>query len=481
MASDLIHKQGEYSSEKYIDGSADANALNTPPKDGWDIEECGITLDDIHQLLFTLEQIDVRTQEQTLLSDICPLSFIADSDIWNSFFLRIPKIENGRDYQKERDAVPAPQFYEIQQYSVPRPVFEDIEKQVAKEAMSIVKSPKFWMLKSLRDDYVGENTYPRYSEAVQKWESDKKAYESQQIANQEAFNKEENERYNNAIREITNREQSYLHPSPYDIQKQLIKSFSEMSLPYAVSIAFDISSDSIFIDILYPDREDIMASEFVTGTKTQTEDNFRYVNAILGCAFQVAAVSFNASWAINNVTVIGHTKKIASNLESSDSTLYAVYFDRLTFTRDFAIRRFFLPYDRLTHYLHILEVSKRYIISPLKAGLSHTYGPTPRYKDLSFIVISVRPSEVILDTDKAPIKKLDSRFEEAAKLVVSTQSASTSNLQIKLGMGYAKTSYVLDQLEKAGIVSSQNEGPSRQVLVTDLRELDGILNSLKSN
>ena len=70
------------------------------------------------------------------------------------------------------------------------------------------------------------------------------------------------------------------------------------------------------------------------------------------------------------------------------------------------------------------------------------------------------------------------RFEEAAKLVVSTQNASTSYLQTRMGMGFAKSARVMNQLEAAGIVSPQDGSKKRQVLVGSLEELDTILNSL---
>lgn len=76
--------------------------------------------------------------------------------------------------------------------------------------------------------------------------------------------------------------------------------------------------------------------------------------------------------------------------------------------------------------------------------------------------------------------KLDERFEEAAKLVVMSQRGSTSDLQRRLGMGYAKAGRVMDQLEAAGIVGPQDGSKPRQVLVSSLDELDQIIAAYKN-
>ncbi len=73
------------------------------------------------------------------------------------------------------------------------------------------------------------------------------------------------------------------------------------------------------------------------------------------------------------------------------------------------------------------------------------------------------------------MQNIDPMFEEAARMVVKSMRGSTSDLQRRLGMGYARAGRVMDQLEAAGVVGPQEGSKPRQVLVQDMLELDELL------
>lgn len=60
----------------------------------------------------------------------------------------------------------------------------------------------------------------------------------------------------------------------------------------------------------------------------------------------------------------------------------------------------------------------------------------------------------------------DEKFEEAARLIVSTGLGSTSLLQRRLKLGYARAGRLMDELYEAGIVGPQEGSKAREVLIT---------------
>ena len=72
----------------------------------------------------------------------------------------------------------------------------------------------------------------------------------------------------------------------------------------------------------------------------------------------------------------------------------------------------------------------------------------------------------------------DPLFEDAARLIVASQTGSTSLLQRKLKLGYNRAGRLTDQLEVAGIVGPSEGSKPRQVLIQDEYSLEKLLNDL---
>jgi S-DNA-T family DNA segregation ATPase FtsK/SpoIIIE len=81
------------------------------------------------------------------------------------------------------------------------------------------------------------------------------------------------------------------------------------------------------------------------------------------------------------------------------------------------------------------------------------------------------------DLEDEPFE-MDSRFEEAARLIVRYQIGSASLIQRKMKLGYNRAGRIIDQLERAGIVGPHSGSKARDVLMTDEAELERYLSNL---
>ena len=79
----------------------------------------------------------------------------------------------------------------------------------------------------------------------------------------------------------------------------------------------------------------------------------------------------------------------------------------------------------------------------------------------------------------APMNEaLDSMFDEVARMIVVEQQGSTSLIQRKFSIGYNRAGRLMDQLCKAGIVGPAQGSKPREVLISDLGQLDALLATL---
>lgn len=76
--------------------------------------------------------------------------------------------------------------------------------------------------------------------------------------------------------------------------------------------------------------------------------------------------------------------------------------------------------------------------------------------------------------------KLDSLFEDAARLLVIHQQGSTSLIQRKFSIGYNRAGRLMDQLEKAGIVGPAMGSKPRDVLCVDEMALEEKLANIRN-
>ncbi|MCB0380218.1 MAG: DNA translocase FtsK [Flavobacteriales bacterium] len=75
----------------------------------------------------------------------------------------------------------------------------------------------------------------------------------------------------------------------------------------------------------------------------------------------------------------------------------------------------------------------------------------------------------------------DALFDDAARIIVSSQQGSASLLQRKLKIGYNRAGRIVDQMEAAGIIGPFEGSKARQVLITDSATLEQFLSDMNNS
>lgn len=83
-----------------------------------------------------------------------------------------------------------------------------------------------------------------------------------------------------------------------------------------------------------------------------------------------------------------------------------------------------------------------------------------------------------MDGKDFDVNDKDALFEDAARLIVSSQSGSTSLLQRRMKLGYNRAGRLMDQLEAAGVVGASQGSKVRDVLIKTEVELQQLLDGL---
>ena len=108
------------------------------------------------------------------------------------------------------------------------------------------------------------------------------------------------------------------------------------------------------------------------------------------------------------------------------------------------------------------EVEK--IVDFLKAGGEVTYN-----EDIIEKIENANKSERELEAEQAADDEADPFLMDAIDVVVETGQASTSFIQRKFKVGYARAGRIIDQMEERGVISGYQGSKPREVLITKER------------
>ncbi len=126
----------------------------------------------------------------------------------------------------------------------------------------------------------------------------------------------------------------------------------------------------------------------------------------------------------------------------------------------------------------LTRVQCAFVDTPEVEQIVHHIREQQSYPTAFYLPEYVGPDKDGIEAGSVDMSKRDPLFEEAARLIVSSQQGSTSSIQRKFSIGYNRAGRIVDQLEVAGIIGPSEGSKPRQVLVMDDYSLEKILNNL---
>ena len=127
----------------------------------------------------------------------------------------------------------------------------------------------------------------------------------------------------------------------------------------------------------------------------------------------------------------------------------------------------------------LIRVQCAFVDTPEVENIVQFIGGQQSFPTAFYLPEYVGPEGEGADLSQVDMSKRDPLFEEAARLIVSSQQGSTSNIQRKFSIGYNRAGRIVDQLEVAGIIGPNEGSKARQVLVLDDHHLDMILKQMR--
>ncbi len=121
----------------------------------------------------------------------------------------------------------------------------------------------------------------------------------------------------------------------------------------------------------------------------------------------------------------------------------------------------------------LVRLQCAFVDTPEVDKITDFIGDQPGYPDAFLLPEYVDEKE--LEGKDFDMNDKDPLFEDAARMIVTSQMGSTSLLQRRMKLGYNRAGRLMDQLEAAGVVGQSNGSKAREVLIRTEAELEQYL------
>ena len=428
---------------------------------------------------------------------------------YTSLHENMPLVESAVKLKKDLMTL-APQKYERGRFTFSKPTKDDIEKDLIEEAKNI--------------NFDMTNTNGHVDEKMFVKEHVNEMIEIRQHAWQEAcdfFNKIEdareervNAKFYVEYKTLYNRAKEYIEGNETSVKQELLNLCGKVSVPYNLSLSFaynqttHILETSVIVEdgisvpiskaVILASRKISIKNKLVRETITE-----KTISAV-SLTYFLAAHLFNVSPNVQYLRLFLYERNKQSPLlwvEFEREKFLCVNPYRVSVVSDILSYPNVLEFKNRADSIALCAMDKDSFDNNVAMAIQHANEIHPKYQSshvdlnndiaISFddvslplkvhnnIVNEVHKAISLTNNDNNIDEDRDPLFRQAAELLVIHQQGSTSLIQRKFSIKYIRAARLMDQLEHVGIIGPTRGAKPREVLVSDMVQLENIFSKLK--
>lgn len=235
-------------------------------------------------------------------------------------------------YEKRLAEMRPQQAAECEPYPIPQPTKDELAAKLRAEAVTSIKTMKFWKKDEMVEEYVQERLRQQLADSLVSWKRDKDAFDQKEQARREAENQRFQAQYQNQKEHL----QKLLENDPETIDQNLNSWVEGAEMPFEFHIDYELKGDTLHVDLDLPEIEDMpqtYAQKLTSGIvkvkdKPQTKIKSDYYQCVLGLGLCIATHFFGLAPAVQMIVMSAYTQRRDNTGRLKDDYIYSVKFRR---------------------------------------------------------------------------------------------------------------------------------------------------------
>lgn len=230
-----------------------------------------------------------------------------------------------------------PKRYQVIEFSELEPTIQSVEEMLRKQAVSQIKTIKFWEKKQQIEKFVSENFSNTYEKMINDWKKRKQSFDDQEMLTADDKNREYLDIYQRKVNYLQNQ----LDGDKKTIDHAIEDCVDNLKLPFDIELHYSIKGQSATVDITLPSIETLpkhLAQKMANGTvkvkdkpKKMLKEN--YYSCVIGLAIYLSSELFHYAMGIDQIVLSAYIKNDNAEYNIKKGCVYSIIFTREAMTQ----------------------------------------------------------------------------------------------------------------------------------------------------